>query len=155
MVRTRNVQLLIVGLIGSGVMTPCVALAQQAGASAQGGAAASQSDTAAQPQVGTEEILVTARRSAESQQKVPISITTFTTQKLVDLNVRDIRDLQSVTPGLMVAQASSGVRMSLRGQTEVDSGITGARSSASSWRRLSTMPMAMMPSPDSSNRPPV
>jgi len=128
MVRTRNVQLLIVGLIGSGVMTPCVALAQQAGASAQGAAAASQSDTAAQPQVGTEEILVTARRSAESQQKVPISITTFTTQKLVDLNVRDIRDLQSVTPGLMVAQASSGVRMSLRGQTEVDSGITGARS---------------------------
>ena len=134
MVRKVHGSALLIVLLSGGALLPSAAAAQQTdGSTASPNAAAAETEIS-RPGVtpnalaGTEEIIVTARRSSENQQRVPISITTFTAQKLADLNVRDIRDQQSVTPGHMIAQASSGVRMSLRGQTEVDSGITGARS---------------------------
>jgi len=79
---------------------------------------------------GLEDIVVTARRSAESQQRVPIAITTLTTQTLKDLNVRDVIDVQRVTPGLFITQNSTGgkVRLTLRGQIEADDRLTGDRS---------------------------
>ena len=45
-----------------------------------------------------EDIVVTARRSSESAQNVPIAITTVTAQNLRRLSVRDIVDIQKVTP---------------------------------------------------------
>ncbi|GAA0333777.1 TonB-dependent receptor [Sphingomonas oligophenolica] len=103
--------------------TPVAALAQAAGSSASASEAQS-----SQPG-GIEDILVTARRSSESQQSVPIAITTVTSQRLTDLNVRDILDIQKVTPGLYVSssQSTGKARLTIRGQIEVDNRLTGER----------------------------
>lgn len=98
---------------------------------AQNGAANSSS-----PQVGASvpakpvneigDIVVTARRVAESSQTVPIAITTVTDQELRDLSVRDVVDIQKVTPGLYIQSGNSGgrARLTIRGQGEADSRLT-------------------------------
>jgi len=103
---------------------PGAALAQQSG-----GQQAPASDTPSVQSNGIEDIVVMARRSAESQQAVPIAITTVTAQKLTDLNVRDILDIQKVTPGLYVSssQSTGKARLTIRGQIEVDNRLTGER----------------------------
>jgi iron complex outermembrane recepter protein len=47
-----------------------------------------------------EQIVVTAQRRAENLQDVPMSITTFSQEKLDQLGVRDIDDLSRLTPGI-------------------------------------------------------
>lgn len=77
-----------------------------------------------------EDVVVTARRSSERQQDVPIPVTTLGAQALADLSVRDVTDLQRAAPNLYIT--SSGVsgkaRLYLRGQGEVDDKLTGDRS---------------------------
>lgn len=75
---------------------------------------------------GLQEIVVTARRSNERAQDVPIAITTVTAQDLQKLSVRDIIEIQKMTPGLyMSSQNSAGrVKISIRGQSEADSRLT-------------------------------
>jgi len=118
---------------------PGVALAQQAGGETFSPAAASQNTAGAAqdvpaervgPSSGVQDIVVTARRSSESQQRVPIAITTVTTQRLQDLSVRDVIDVQKVTPGLYISTNKTGgkVRLTLRGQIEADDSLTGDRS---------------------------
>lgn len=77
-----------------------------------------------------EDIVVTARRSSENAQRVPITITTVTAAKLRDLNVRDVVDIQKVTPGLFIStnQNSGKARITIRGQIEADDRLTGDRS---------------------------
>lgn len=48
-----------------------------------------------------EEIVVTARKSAESLQTVPVSITAFTAQDIEAAGIRDLRDVAALTPGLV------------------------------------------------------
>tara|TARA_R110001606_G_scaffold12165_4_gene52357 strand:- start:35148 stop:37478 length:2331 start_codon:yes stop_codon:yes gene_type:complete len=76
-------------------------------------------------------VVVTARRTEESSQEVPVSMTIVTDERLKDLNVRDISDVQRVTPGLFVygtGQGAGKAKLSIRGQTEVDDRLTGDRS---------------------------
>lgn len=81
---------------------------------------------ASEPAAGIEEIVVTARRSSENVQRVPIAITTITARGLRDLTVRDVVDIQKVTPGLYIQSNNSGgrARLTIRGQGEADSRLT-------------------------------
>lgn len=55
----------------------------------------------ATPAVGAiEEVIVTARRVAESEQKVPIAITAFSGEKLAELDATDLNSIQSDVPGI-------------------------------------------------------
>ncbi|MCJ2187813.1 TonB-dependent receptor [Novosphingobium beihaiensis] len=54
----------------------------------------------AQATVGTNDIIVTARRSEERLQDVPISITVFNQEQLSDKNVVNANDLATYTPSL-------------------------------------------------------
>lgn len=52
-------------------------------------------------------ITVTAQQREESAQDVPISIGAYDTQALQNAGVRDIKDLQSIAPGLIVTSTQS------------------------------------------------
>ena len=75
---------------------------------------------------GLQEIIVTARRSSESAQDVPIALTTISSEKLEDLSVKDVVDVQKVTPGLYIQSNNSGGRakLTIRGQSEADTRLT-------------------------------
>ena len=45
-----------------------------------------------------EEIVVTARKSAENLQKVPVAITAFTAEDIEAAGIRDLRDVAALTP---------------------------------------------------------
>ncbi len=65
------------------------------------------------------DIVVTARRRAESLQNVPISITAVSGSKLVDAGATDIGSLQAVAPALNVTTSGTSrnvFSLSLRGQ---------------------------------------
>jgi len=53
------------------------------------------------------EIVVTAQRREQSLQDVPVVVTALSGQILRDTGVRDIRDLQTLTPGLTVTSTTS------------------------------------------------
>lgn len=79
---------------------------------------------------GLDEVVVTARRSSERAQDVPIPITTVTAQDIQDLAIRDVVDVQRVTPGLFVStvQVAGRAKLTIRGQAEVDDKLTADRS---------------------------
>ncbi|QTH21146.1 TonB-dependent receptor [Rhizorhabdus wittichii] len=83
-------------------------------------------EDAAGPTSGLQDIVVTARRSSESAQNVPIAITTVTAENLQRLSVRDVVDIQKVTPGLFISSQNTGGRakLTIRGQTEADSRLS-------------------------------
>ena len=126
--------------IGLVVALPAMALAQQANpeptaeSQASPGAAPMNSvvaqsaaaPTAATQDDGIQSIVVTARRTSESAQSVPIAVTTVTAKDLKDLSVRDLIEIQKVTPGLLVTSSATAGRakMTIRGQTEADSRLT-------------------------------
>ncbi|MDP8917088.1 MAG: TonB-dependent receptor [Pseudomonadota bacterium] len=56
-----------------------------------------------------DEIVVTAQRREQSLQDVPVVVSAFSEQTLEDAGVRDIRDLQILTPGLVVTSTTSEV----------------------------------------------
>jgi iron complex outermembrane recepter protein len=79
-----------------------------------------------------EEVTVTATRSAESIEKVPVSVTAFTSQQMEEQHLETIDDLSSITPGLQfhrstVAGAAAGVTViSIRGiESNIGDGTTG------------------------------
>jgi len=90
------------------------------------GVAWAQAESSDATQGGIEDIIVTARKSAESQQRVPIAITTVTEQALTNLSVRDILEIQKVTPGLYMtsSQTAGRAKITIRGQREADSRLT-------------------------------
>lgn len=61
------------------------------------GAAAAQQ--APEP-IALEEIVVTARKSSENLQNVPVAITAFTAADIEAAGIRDLRDVAALTPGL-------------------------------------------------------
>jgi len=91
----------------------------KAGAPAQGAQAAP-----AIPGEGTlTEIVVTARRVQENLQSVPVAVTAFTSEALVQQNAKNVSDIGHLTPGLTFAPAqtaSSAVVISMRGQVQND-----------------------------------
>ncbi|QDC37265.1 TonB-dependent receptor [Sphingobium fuliginis] len=118
----------------SGAMTPA-AFAQQAAAEPtvgpqsdreQARVDAGATQAPAGENVGIQDIVVTARRSNESAQRVPIAISTVTSADLTRLSVRDIKDIQALTPGFQIASQNTAGRakLTIRGQSEVDSRLT-------------------------------
>jgi iron complex outermembrane receptor protein len=66
------------------------------------------------------EVVVTARRSVERLQDVPISVTVQTSQQLEAAGVIDSRGLETVTPGLTMMQQDGFLEPALRGiSTEI------------------------------------
>src|SRR5437899_1254979 len=65
------------------------------------------------------EIVVTARRRSESLQEVPQVVNAVTADTLQKLNIQQFTDIQSVVPGLVLVQGSTGynAEASLRGVT--------------------------------------
>ncbi|HXH00144.1 MAG TPA: TonB-dependent receptor, partial [Sphingomicrobium sp.] len=77
------------------------AFAQQSGqASAEEVAAAANAQTETTPAADTGEIIVTARRRAESLQEVPIAITTYSGEQLESQGALDITDIADTTPNV-------------------------------------------------------
>ena len=80
---------------------------------------------AAEPDAGSavQEIVVTARKRAETLQTIPQSISALTGEQLQKLGMRDPRDLQRVVPGLVIPpspQTTTGMKISIRGQFSSD-----------------------------------
>src|ERR1700756_6062904 len=65
------------------------------------------------------EIVVTARRRAESLQEVPQTVNAVTSDTLQKLNIKQFQDIQAVAPGLSLQQSNTGFQntASLRGVT--------------------------------------
>lgn len=55
------------------------------------------------------DIIVTARRREESAQDVPLVVNAVTSRTLEKLNIRDLRDVSSVVPGLSLVTNANGV----------------------------------------------
>ncbi|MFA5632142.1 MAG: TonB-dependent receptor [Porticoccaceae bacterium] len=76
-------------------------------------------DAVAQPQRGSvsglEEIVVTAQRRAESQQDVPIAITTQTADMLVQSGIESTQELGMVVPNLVITREGTAQTAFLRG----------------------------------------
>ena len=82
---SSSTRIVITGLLACGASWVGTAAAHaQAGAPAPGGEA----------QAGLADIVVTARRVEESQQQVPIAVTTITSEALQQRNVRAVADIQ-------------------------------------------------------------
>ncbi len=73
------------------------------------GSAAAQSATNTPNAEGRtlDEVVVTAQKRAQSLSQVPIVVTAVSAQQLQDAGVRDIKDLQILTPGLVVTSTSN------------------------------------------------
>lgn len=76
------------------------------------------SPTTATSQANTQhtvdEIVVTAQKRTQSLQNVPIVVTTVNRELLLDMGVKDIKDLTLLTPGLIVTTTSNETSTSAR-----------------------------------------
>ena len=81
---------------------------------------------AAEEEIDSNEIIVTARRMDESLQDVPLTVTAITDQKLKDLNLFNGSDLAAVVPGLTFSPQPGGSTptLALRGAAR---GAAGGR----------------------------
>jgi iron complex outermembrane receptor protein len=76
-----------------------------------------------QPNVGVEEILVTARRREESLQNVPIAVTALSAAQLETLNVRTLEDVTALAPNIKInagRATSSTINAYIRGVGQND-----------------------------------
>lgn len=71
-----------------------------------------------------EEVVVTARKRAETLQDVPVAVTAFTARSIEDAGIESVSDFLSLTPNVtFVSSESSGVNfMTIRGLTQVRNG---------------------------------
>ena len=102
-------------LVASAVMIPSAAYAQAT--SAQNEASDTSSD-------GLGEIIVTANRRAENQQRVPIVVSTFQAETLTKLSIASTSDLPQLTPGLSFTRTLVAANPTLRGVGTLTSGYT-------------------------------
>jgi iron complex outermembrane receptor protein len=61
------------------------------------------------------EIVVTAQRREESQQKTSLALQVLSSQELADAGVVQVRDLTSVVPGLEIGQGGNATQIYIRG----------------------------------------
>lgn len=75
----------------------------------------------AMAQTALEEITVTARKTEETLQEVPVAITAVTSQTIEDLGIKDLADISKITPGLIFDNEFSraGNRPVIRGQGNI------------------------------------
>ncbi|MGH6747334.1 TonB-dependent receptor [Novosphingobium sp.] len=102
----------------------CIVSPAQAQSEIPGEAPAPTSEAAAQPSpIGATEIIVTARRRAETLQSTPVAITAVNAAMLENKAAVNIGDLQGAAPGLLITQQNSGAQaanISIRGLTYAD-----------------------------------
>ena len=102
------------GLLGAVSFTALMAaphtFAQTAGAA-----------TAAANSEALGEVVVTARKTAENIQSVPLTITAVTKTELQQAGVQDLRDLTFLTPGLVYEDSGAQflTKPTIRGQTDI------------------------------------
>ncbi|TCM20471.1 iron complex outermembrane receptor protein [Novosphingobium sp. PhB165] len=74
-------------------------------------------NSSSQSAIGVGEIIVTARRREETLQDVPLTVQAVTGAEISKLNVREFKEIQSLVPGLTLAQDPNGIatRATLRG----------------------------------------
>lgn len=78
-----------------------------------------------------EEVIVTATKRAESLQDVPLAITAFTGDFVKDVNLDDVKDLVTFTPGVTGNSKDSFIdAISIRGIRTQDFGVGGDPSAA-------------------------
>jgi iron complex outermembrane receptor protein len=70
-----------------------------------------------------ETLVVTAQRREEKLQDVPIVVTAISAEKIADLSIRDTKDLQRLTPGLVIGQIGVGGDVYLRGVGVISTGF--------------------------------
>ena len=78
-------------------------------------------------QGGLGDIVVTARKTAENLQDVPVAVTAFSGEDLVQQGVADVSDLGRVTPGFQTREGNgnaSSLALTVRGQVQTDTIIT-------------------------------
>lgn len=68
----------------------------------------------------TDEIIVTAQKTAKAASKVPQALSVFTGEQLLEKGVINVADLSKQTPGLEIGSAAHGVSISVRGVTTTD-----------------------------------
>lgn len=92
-------------------------LASTAANAAEAQPAANEAD-----QSGIADIVVTARKSSENQQSVPVSVTALSTAALESRQVLEVTDLARVAPSLTIATGGTGpssiVYLAIRGQAQ-------------------------------------
>ena len=74
------------------------------------GAARAQTDDASE----VEAVIVTAQKREQNLQDVPIVVNVVSARQIEDAGVRDVKDLQVLTPGLSVTSTTSGAQTSIR-----------------------------------------
>src|SRR5262245_31769252 len=79
-------------------------------ASVAGAQTASSTTASAKADVSLEEIVVTARRRAESIEDVPQVINAVTPEALAKFNIQSFQDVASLVPGLTLSNDNSGFR---------------------------------------------
>ena len=99
-------------------VAPVVMIMAATSAAAQGTA------TPAEAEATNDDIVVTARNREEKLQDVPLSITALSSETLANSNVRNLRDVAYLTPGLSITSGGSefGVNPVIRGQTNLNGG---------------------------------
>lgn len=63
---------------------------------------------------GVDEIIVTAQKREQSLQDVPVVVSVLNQEQLTNAGVRDVKDLQTITPGLNVTSSTSSAQTSIR-----------------------------------------
>jgi len=106
-------------LLAATIMTPGALVAQETGVGADDASAEEKNDNV---------IIVTARKTEESLQDVPIAISAFTSEDLQEQGIRDIEDLSRRTPGFVFDTPFGRQfdRPIIRGQANIlgDSGVS-------------------------------
>ena len=69
-----------------------------------------------------QEVLVTAEKREESLAKVPISVSVFSRDEMMQRQMVDMADVAAVTPGVDFQNTGSTIALSIRG---ISSGISG------------------------------
>lgn len=100
----------------SGLIIPATSTAQTPTVPPVAGDAAENSNDAGNDESGgVEDIVVTAQRRAESLQRVPISVTAVTAERLEASGITSTQDLPNLAPGLVMTSVRNTVTPYLRG----------------------------------------
>jgi iron complex outermembrane recepter protein len=110
-----NIRGALLGIGAALSLTGAPALAQSSAAAAS---------DASTPSGGIEDVVVTARRTSESLQTTPISITAISQEALEQQQIVNPIDLQRITPNLVITADPSGTGFSLRGQVNSSANAT-------------------------------
>ena len=103
-----------------------IALSSPATAQTAPTTAAPTAETAKEGEPAPGDIIVTAQRTAQSLNRVPLSISAFSREKLDDRGIRDFSDVIRQTPGLVFERSNTTTNISVRGvNSSVGAATTG------------------------------